>query len=119
MSYPVHIYAIKSEAIIDYFDRQIVMIYGMYGHLNRVSAGVPADVVERFLDDPVKLYPFDMCELQPVFELRLAIELVGELFFGGKVRDRIGERPFERRQKSDILQRSEERRVGKESRSKE
>ena len=86
--------AIEPDAVIRDFNHQVAAgvtfsSFGSDAHPDLPGPRVTADVVDRFLDDAVKLNAFDFAQGQPVFQLAFANKFPGELLFGGQVRDGI------------------------------
>src|SRR4030095_8935784 len=100
MARPVDPGAVESDAVVADFNDEVGRILGAHFHLHLLRFGVPADVVERFLDNPVKLNPFDVRESQAIFQIRLADEFVGEFLFRWQLRHGVAQGPFERGQEA-------------------
>src|SRR2546423_1738686 len=63
-----------------------------------------SDVADNFLYDAINLHLCGAREAQTLVQIIVRNELILELTLKGRVRDGVGERPFERRAETDVLQ---------------
>ena len=104
VAYGIRRRAVKAAAIVGDLKAESLFVFELRGERDVVRLSVARDVVEGFLHDAIKLDLFNLRQLQAVFEVGRAIELISEFLCGGQLGYGVAERPFERRDEADVGQ---------------